>query len=62
MKRREHRVRDSFGQCGRCSDVVVAQGGWGLTTRYCIIRAVRVAVICQVAVLTPHMTRLLGWQ
>jgi hypothetical protein len=60
MGRRDDRTPDEFGKCERCSEVVVARGGWGLTTRFCIIRAVRMIVLCQVVVLTPHMTRLLG--
>lgn len=62
MTQSDHLVQDNIGKCGRCSDVVVARGGWGLTTRYCVIRSVRMVVICQVAMLTPQVTRLLGWQ
>jgi hypothetical protein len=58
MGRRDNRTPD--GKCQRCSEVAVARGGWGLTTRFCVIRGVRMVVLCQVVVLTPHMTRLLG--
>lgn len=32
--------------CQQCSDIEAARAGWGVTTRYCIIRFVPVAPLC----------------
>ena len=58
--RQGHGVSDPTEECRRCSDLAAARGGWGLTTRYCVILEVRVVVLLQAVMLMSHMARLSG--
>jgi hypothetical protein len=60
MLGQDHRASCPTEECRRCSDLAAARGGWGLTTRYCVILAVRVVVLLQAVMLMSHMARLLG--
>lgn len=60
MPGQDHRASGRTEECRRCSDLAAARGGWGLTTRYCVILAVRFAVLLQALMLMPHMARLVG--
>jgi hypothetical protein len=59
VKRVDPQLPQSLRKCGRCSDVAVARGGWGLTARYCVIGIVRVAPLCLVAAFPGQVATLL---